>query len=261
MRQETWVECEATLPQGYERKRIEYGPHEQQEIRLSLPIGKKNCPLVIWLHGGGLTGDTRSYPRELWNGNYASAEIRYRVSDGTFNGMDSLADAAAAVALILKDLNSLNVDPENVFLGGMSAGSYLAAMVGMNPALLAAHGEDQQKIKGLLLASGQMSTHFQIKKDLHYDSSDYKPVIDEYAPLYYTNQKIAPVLLITGESGLDLPGRPEENAFMAATLRALGHTAVRYYQLPGHDHAGVFDSCDYLLIRFIEDVKNGVLHG
>jgi acetyl esterase/lipase len=261
MRQDDWSDSKAFRPDGYEQEILEYGEFEQQKIYFNFPAGKTACPLVIWLHGGGLTMDTRSYPRDLWNGEYAGAEVRYRISNGTFNALDSLADAAAAVALILKNLNSLNVDPENVFLGGMSAGAYLAAMVDMNPDLLAEHGEDQQKIKGLLLASGQMSTHFQIKKDLHYDSSDYKPVIDEYAPLYYTNQKIAPVLLITGESGLDLPGRPEENAFMAATLRALGHSAVRYYQLPGHDHAGVFDSCDYLLIRFIEDVKNGVLHG
>ena len=261
MRQDFWEDTAATCPKGYEQKRLVYGPLEQQEIRLNLPVGKKNFPLVIWLHDGCLTSDHRSYPGDLWNGDYASAEIRYRVSNGTFKSTDSIADAAAATAFILKNLKSLNVDPENVFLGGKSAGAYLAAMVGMNPALLAAHEEDNTRFKGLLLLSGQMTTHFQIKRDLHYDSSDYKPVIDEYAPFHYANQKMSPVLFITGEGGLDMPGRPEENAFMAATLRALGHTAVRCYHLPGHDHAAVFCSCDYLMLRFIEDAKNGVFHG
>lgn len=261
MRQETWVECEATLPQGYERKRIEYGPHEQQEIRLSLPIGKKNCPLVIWLHGGGLTMDTRSYPRDLWNGEYAGAEVRYRISNGTFNALDSLADAAKAVALILKKLPSLKVDPENVFLGGMSAGAYLSAMVGMNPDLLAEHGEDNRKLKGLFIISGQMTTHFRLKQDLHYRETDCEPVIDKYAPLFYANRKFPPVLFVTGESGRDMPSRPEENAFMAAVLRSLGHPCVQYFSLPGHDHGAVFSSCDHLIMRFIEDLRNGVLHG
>lgn len=261
MRQDDWSDSKAFRPDGYEQEILEYGEFEQQKIYFNFPAGKTACPLVIWLHGGGLTMDTRSYPRDLWNGEYAGAEVRYRISNGTFNALDSLADAAKAVALILKKLPSLKVDPENVFLGGMSAGAYLSAMVGMNPALLAEHGEDQQKIKGLFIISGQMTTHFRLKQDLHYRETDCEPVIDKYAPLFYANRKFPPVLFVTGESGRDMPSRPEENAFMAAVLRSLGHSCVQYFSLPGHDHGAVFNSCDHLIMRFIEDLRNGVLHG
>lgn len=256
MRQDTWDEFEVSYPVGYKQKTLEYGQHELQKIHLSIPAGKKNFPLVIWFHGGGLSCDLREFPRDLWNGEYASAEVRYRLSDGNFKGTDSLADAAKAVSFILKELDSLNADPQNIFLGGMSAGAYLAAMVGMNPALLAEYGEDNRKFKGLLIVSGQMTTHFQLKKDLNYASSDCEPVIDKYAPLYYAAQKFAPILLITGESGLDMPGRPEENAFLAATLKALGHPCVQCYNLPGHDHLGAFNSCDHLILRFMENLIN-----
>ena len=99
--------------------------------------------------------------------------------------------------------------------------------------------------------SGQMTTHFQVKAELGLPES---PVIDALAPMGHLSADLPPVLLITGESGLDMPGRPEENAFMAASLRALGHPDAHHYALPGHDHGGAFDSCDHLLLKFINRI-------
>ena len=99
-----------------------------------------------------------------------------------------------------------------------------------------------------------MSTHFRVKADLGRDNGPYNPLIDEYAPLAHLSADLPPILLVTGESGLDMPGRPEENAFTAASLRAIGHPFVRYYSLAGHTHTASMDSCDFLLMTFLHDV-------
>ncbi|MBO5802544.1 MAG: alpha/beta hydrolase [Lentisphaeria bacterium] len=251
-----WQKLEENYPAGYTLQKITYGTHEQQEIYLTLPAGKKDFPLIIWFHGGGLTGDEWQYPSELWNGEYGAAIIRHRTSGGPFNALDSLTDSVEATAWVLAHLTEIGAAPEKVFLGGLSAGGWLSAMIGMNPELLAKYGFDNKCFAGLLLVSGQMTTHFQLKKDLGYNSTDYEPVIDQYAPIRYASKDLPPVILITGAPGMDMPGRPEENAFMAATLRALGHTDAEHFALPGHDHFASFCSCDFLLLRFMDRILN-----
>ena len=255
MRSPFWGDITIRSPYPYIQKSISYGDEEVQKIYFTLPEGKKDFPLVIWLHGGGLSGGNRCFPLDLWNGVYGSAEIRYRVSDGkNCTALDALADTVSAVVCILKNRKELLFDPAKVFIGGISAGAYLAAMTAMNPAFLGEYGYSHTLFAGILLVSGQMTTHFQLKKDLRYPGEKYQPVIDQYAPMYYASKEISPVIFITGESGLDLPGRPEENAFMAASLRALGHKHVEYYTLPGHKHSVTFESCDYLLLQFMNKI-------
>ena len=76
-------------------------------------------------------------------------------------------------------------------------------------------------------------------------------LFDEYAPLANLAADLPPIIMVTGESGLDMPVRPEENAFMAASLKAMGHNDVSCYHLQGHHHGTVFDSCDSLVLEFL----------
>ena len=110
-------------------------------------------------------------------------------------------------------------------------------------------------IERLALISGQMTVHFRVKADLGRNNGPRNPLIDEYAPLGNLAADLPPILLITGESGLDMPARPEENVFMAASLRAIGHPFVRYYALPGHSHTGARDGSSDLLMNFLRDVS------
>lgn len=62
---------------------------------------------------------------------------------------------------------------------------------------------------------------------------------------------------MTGESGLDMPGRPEENALMAASLKALGHPLVRCVHLKGCDHGAALDNCGPALTAFLDELLEG----
>ena len=228
-------------------------PDPDQTLYLTLPEKSGPAPLVIFFHGGGMTGGERECPDAVYDGTFAVAEPRYRFSPAA-KAPAQIEDAARAVAWCFDHAEEFGFDRSRIFVGGMSAGAYLAAIAVMNPKFLAPYGLHYKDIAGLLLISGQMTTHFHIKADLGRDNGAYNPLVDEYAPLGNLAADLPPILMVTGESGLDIPVRPEENAFMAASLRAIGHKFVRCYHLPGHHHGAAFESSDFLVKTFINDV-------
>ncbi len=242
-----WEELSIPNAELYEELRaVDYAGngHAQQLLHVAVPRNKTPSRAVIFFHGGGLTGGGMECPRALFDGRNAVVIPRYRwIPD--VSPQDCLEDAADATAWTMRAFPS-------VWLGGMSAGAYLAAMVGMDQDFLARRALNCRDLAGLLLISGQMSTHFQLKLTLKYPGANAVPVIDRYAPLFHLSKELPPVLCVTGASGLDVAGRPEENALFHATLKALGHTRSEHHALSGHDHGGAFESCGHLVARFLE---------
>lgn len=228
-------------------------PDPDQTLYLSVPKGKRNVPLLIFFHGGGMTGGEREVPDKIFDGEFAVAEPRYRLSPAS-RAPAQIEDAARCIAWCFAHAAEYSIDPHRIFAGGMSAGAYLAAAAVMNPAFLKPYALHYRQVAGLALISGQMTTHFRVKADLGRDNGPYNPLVDEYAPLNFLAPDLPPILLVTGDSGYDIPARPEENAFMAASLRAIGHPFVRCFTLPGHTHGGALESCDFLLLKFLHDV-------
>ena len=238
---------------GYDVKVLSYGEHVQQEIYLSIPKQKseKPFPVVVWYHGGGLTGDGADAPAQLWNGRMVIAEVRYRTSGVEFTSLDALSDANDALAWVLDHLEELGGDSSAVFVGGISAGGWLSAMLGMNPNLLAKHSHSNHEIAGLLLVTGQMTTHFQLKHDLGYSRLGATPVLDEYAPIYWMAPDVPPLVCITGSEGYDMPGRPAENAYMVQMLKTLGHPDATHIVLDGFTHGATGQNCGFSVMQFI----------
>ncbi|MBR6470801.1 MAG: alpha/beta hydrolase [Victivallales bacterium] len=238
---------------GYAVTVLEYGDHPQQQIYLSMPKSHPSgaCPVIVWYHGGGLVGDGSDAPRQLWDGNLAVAEVRYRTVGVEFTALDCLEDATAALAWLLDHIAEYGGDPRRVFIGGISAGGWLSGMVGMNPNLLAKHGHSNQELLGLVLVTGQMTTHFQLKVDLRYTRRGTTPVIDEYAPIYWISKDVPPVVCITGSEGYDWPGRPAENAYMVQMLKVFGHPDATHIVLDGFTHAATGENCGYSVMQFI----------
>ncbi|MBT3380596.1 MAG: alpha/beta hydrolase fold domain-containing protein [Lentisphaerae bacterium] len=224
-----------------------------QTLWLSCPRQATDFATVVWFHGGGLVSGGRECPPVLYNGNVAVVEARYRLSPAV-KAPAYQEDAAAAVAWVFKHITEYGGDPGKIIIGGMSAGAYLAAIVGMDPTWLAPHGVYPTALAGLLLVSGQMTTHFQVKEDLAYPGHRYQPIVNELAPLSHLSPELPPILLVTGDPTLDIPARPAENAFMAASLKAMGHPHIECHHLSGHDHRGAFRSCDALVERFLGEL-------
>jgi acetyl esterase/lipase len=221
---------------------------ERCRLDIHLPTSGSAWPTVVWFHGGGLTGGSRSGPEQLVAQGIAVVAAGYRLSPRV-TCPTYLTDAAAAVAWVLEHIADYRGDPQRVFVGGVSAGGYLAAMVGMDPTWLGAHGRAPSELAGLVLISAQVTTHFTVRGE--HGQSETVPVIDQYAPAAFVDQPLAPMLIVCGDSTLDMPARVEENRWFAALLRDAGHQRVSCHTLEGFGHGNVGEGAMPLVRAFL----------
>lgn len=213
------------------------------------PSDIENFPTIVWFHGGGLKSGTREIPEYLKNKGVAVVGVGYRLSPNV-KGLECIKDAAAATAWAFKNIEKYGGNPNLVFVSGMSAGGYLAYMVGLDKKYLQAHAIDANKIAGLIPFSGQAITHFTIRKENGIPKE--QPIIDEMAPLFHVRADAPPLLIITGDRELEMVGRYEESAYMMRMMKVAGHQRVRIYELDGSNHGQMKYPALPLLLREVK---------
>lgn len=232
----------ADEPDAYRRERC--------KLDVYYPKGMTDFLTVVWLHGGGLEGGSKHIPDELKNQGMAVVAVNYRLSPQAQHPA-YIVDAAEAVAWTMKHIGSYGGDADKVFVAGHSAGGYLTLMVALDKSYLAACGVDADRLAGIVPVSGQTNTHYTIRKERGLDQRI--PVVDEYAPLNRARVVPFPVLLVTGDRRLEMTARYEENAHLAAVLRALGNDRVTLYELQGFDHGTVLSPACLLLREMVKE--------
>lgn len=221
----------------------------QCQLDLYYPENHPGYATVIWLHGGGLTGGKRGFAN-LKNRELGLVSVSYRLSPKA-ESPAFLEDAAAATAWVFRHIAERGGDPKKIFIAGHSAGGYLAAMVGMDPRWLSVHGLSHRQLAGIIPVSAQVTTHFLVKKVRGDTRPEFRPIIDEYAPLYYASKTLSPICLILGDRSIEYKNRVEENDFLAVSLRNLGHPAVEFYEMGGLNHGTVTSGAWILMPQFI----------
>ena len=211
---------------------------ERCRLDLRIPEGVTNFPVVVWYHGGGLVRGHRGgycqICKDPANG-IGGVSVGYRYVSEVAPA-DTIGDAAAALAWTLRHIAEYGGDPKKVFVGGLSGGGYLTAMVGMDPKWLAPYGFKPTDLAGLMPETGQMTKHFNVRAYTGDKDPQYRPKIDEWAPLAHAAADLPPICLMVGEDGIDWLGRAEENRLLYASLKALGHRDVEYHTFPGRSH-------------------------
>ena len=232
-------------------KNIPYRPEAglQGVCRLDVhvPAGPPGFASLVWFHGGGLTGGERYCPSALADHGFALVPASYRLSPAA-TAPAYIEDAAAAVAWVFRHIKEYGGAAGRIFVGGASAGAYLALMVGLDRRWLARHGIEANQIAGLVAVSGQVTTHFTVKQER--GLSPEQPLVDDLAPIYHVRRDAPPILLVTGDRELELFGRYEENAWFQRMLKAAGHAACELHELPGRDHAAVESAATPFVLRF-----------
>lgn len=208
-------------------------------------------PVVVWFHGGGLTGGKRSIPEELKNAGYVVASADYRLVP-RIEVSDCIDDAAAAVAWVFGNIEKYGGDPHKIFVAGHSAGAYLASMIGLDRKWLARYGVEADSIAGLFPYSGHAITHKARRKEL--GMSELQPLIDEFAPLSHIRKDAPPYIIITGDADLEMNGRYEENAYMWRMMKLVGHPDVRIFKIDGHGHGAMSHPGHHILKRQIKRI-------
>lgn len=118
---------------------------------------KRKRPVVLFIHGGGWRqGDksnVRAQPEGFVSRGYLFASANYRL-DPPVTPRDQGADVAAAVAWLHAHAADHGGDGDTIFLIGHSAGAHLAALVGTDRRLLAAHRLEPAALAGIVLLDG-----------------------------------------------------------------------------------------------------------
>ncbi len=215
------------------------------------PTNAKNFPTIVYFHGGGLAGGNKSIPKELMDKGWAVVAANYRFSP-VVKHPAYIEDAAAAVAWTFEHVTALGGDRSKVFVLGISAGAYLGAMITLDKSYLAKHGIDANEIAGLISVSGQMITHQTIRKEQGIEPNQFRPTIDEFAPLHHIRKDAPPILCTTGDWSTDVLMRAEENLYFVSMMKLVGHPDIRHFVLKDANHTRACKESWPQVIEFIQ---------
>lgn len=263
----------AVLAQGIEaRSDIAYktGPGlseyeiERCKLDLYIPEGVEDFPIIVWFHGGAITAgrkdsaDQVAIAEGLARRGIGVASVNYRLSPNV-SYPAYIEDAAAAVSWVLDNIGEYGGNAGSVFVAGHSAGGYLAAMTGIDPQYLAAHGHALSDLAGVIPVSGQMITHVTVRSERGISNS--QPIIDEAAPTYHVGPEVPPFLTFVGTE--DIATRAEENAYFVEALKAAGQPDATYIPGPGRTHGTIVtqipeegDLVADAIVAFVERLSN-----
>lgn len=225
---------------------------EKCVLDVSYKPGVKKVPVIVWFHGGGLTGGEKYTPEELLTDDYVVVSVGYRLYPEV-SVAEIIDDAAAAVAWVDKNISKYGGAVDKIVLTGHSAGGYLVAMLALDKRYLGKYGIDPDKYPLVAPLSGQMMTHFTERESRGIEKT--RPVVDSLAPLNLIRPDCPPLLLVTGDREQELICRYEENALFCALMKHIGHPSVELYELKGYDHGSMASPGMTLLMGKIKDLK------
>lgn len=224
---------------------------ERCKLDIYYPENKKDFATVVWFHGGGMKGGEKFISDLLKNKGIAVVAVNYRLYPKV-KCPAYIEDAAAAVAWVFRNIEKYGGSKSKIFVSGHSAGGYLTMMVGLDKTYLAPYGIDPDSIAGLIPYSGHTITHMTVREEM--GIKDTQPIVDKYAPLFHVRADAPPLVLITGDSELEMLGRYEENAYMWRMMKVAGHKDTELLKLDGFNHGGMNKPADFILLKEIDRI-------
>jgi acetyl esterase/lipase len=229
----------ATVPTGgvTVTRDIAYGEGPRHMLDIYRPDTGGPFPVVVFFYGGswrdGAKGDYKFVATALARHGVLTVVPDYRVyPEVKYPGF--VQDGAAAVAWTFAHIAPYGGDTSHLFLMGHSAGAYIAAMLALDPAFLAADGVDRNALAGMIGLAGPYDF-------LPIEDPDIIPIFavhDQQAtqPIAHVDGHNPPMFLAAGTD--DNTVLPRNTTRLAARIRAAGGPVTdKLY--PGVAHVGV----------------------
>ena len=207
---------------GYTKKTDVYA-QERLKLDVYYPEGMKDCPVIVWFHGGGLEGGKKEIPNKLKEKGYVVVGANYRLLPKVTVD-ETLDDAAEAVAWVFRHAEEYGGDTRKIVVTGHSAGGYLAMLLCLNKAWLDHYAVDADDVMMYVPFSGQA-----------------------YAPIFWVRKDCPPLVLICGDRELELYGRYDENQYLARMMKLVGHEQTYLYEIDGHGHGKMVEPAFHIL--------------
>lgn len=223
--------------------------HDRCQLNVFHPKNQTGTPVLVFFHGGGLTGGSHNDTPELYKHlGCVIVSPTYRLyPDAKYP--EFIEDAAAALAWTKKHVADFGGDPNKIFVSGHSAGGYLTSCLALMPEFLKQHDLTPFDFAGFIPISGSMVTHYAVQ--LERTGANNTIIVDDAAPLNHALKETPPLLILCGEPGLDFGSRPSDNRLMGHALRDAGNTAFEQYEVPGMDHGSILDAAYGYMLKFI----------
>lgn len=226
-------------------------------------------PLVVLAHGGSFTFGDKSlmerWCRLLAKKGYVAASIQYRlfpffvlgIPDSTKifdTAVKAMGDMKAAVRYFREDAataNKFHIDPDNIFIGGYSAGAVTALHAGF----IDANDTIPTFLKTLITANGGLEGKSGTASNFTY-SSKSKAIVNMSGGLYrrnWINLRDIPVFSIHGTADETVPylkGLAANIAYLEGSgllhPRAESTGLMNYLEtVPGGGHTNIYDQAVY----------------
>ena len=218
-------------------KDVAYGTLEKQKCDMYLPE-TQGFSTIVYFHGGGLVKGSKyseskvEIASSFVKNGYGFVSVGYRLYTDGAKYPDYLTDAAASIAFVREEAKK-HGGSGRILVSGQSAGAWISLILCMNKAFLTAVGVDPLEIEGWIIDSAQTTSHFNV---LEHETGQNRKLqrIDEFAPLYYVDEKMkfTKILLLFYEN--DMVCRPEQNVLFYTAIRNFDSEAdIEYRQLPG----------------------------
>ena len=130
---------------------------ERHKLDLYRPSDRKDFPVFVFIHGGAWrAGDKKGFAKQghtFARHGIAFVAVNYRLTPKVKHPAH-VEDVARAFAWVHKNIARYGGNPDQVFVGGHSAGGHLAALLGSDGHYLKAHKLSLDDIRGVVPISG-----------------------------------------------------------------------------------------------------------
>jgi len=234
---------------------------DKDKLDVFMPEGAAGVPVIVFFHGGALQQGDKSHGEVLAMRfvpeGVGVVSANYRLSPGVMHPAH-IQDAAAAFAWVIKNVEGYGGNPERVYVSGHSAGAYLATLMALDPAHLAAHGHGLDAVRGTIAISPFLYVEETAK--------DRPKTVWGEDPDAWMNASVTPhiepgkgpMLLIYADG--DAEWRRGQNETFGEAMRTAGNSDIRVMEVPNRDHNTLMtqmntadDQIGGLVIKFIRE--------
>jgi len=221
-------------------------------INIALPKNNKQKarPALVYIHGGGLIkGDKSRFNKQitkLAKKDVIGVSVMYRFAP-KYRFPSQIEDVKAAIRFLKAHSKELNLDPNRIVISGVSAGAYLATMVGVtgNAEGFSTHGiypEFDSSVAAVIAYSGSIADYTQpkyqsfslIKRFMNFKEPNREKALADISAVTYLDKNDPPFFLTHGSADELVP--VEMTRDFALELKKINHT-YEYIEVEGGRHS------------------------
>ncbi len=205
----------------------------RHKLDLYLPKGKKNFPVLLFVHGGTWKSGKKDLYAPLGevfakNG-VGMVIVNYRLSPAVQHPAH-VQDVAKAFAWTVRNIAKYGGRPDEIFISGHSAGGHLVALLATAESYLKAEKLDLKNIKGVIALSGVYAIS---GGRLNQAFGEDPKVHEEASPLKHVKAGLPPFLIVYADN--DFTGLDRLAESMGKALKAK-EDAVTVLKIDDRDH-------------------------